>query len=388
MDDFTSALYLGLHHAYHEIKPWRTLTSGVPAALREPSLNRTVAGAIAEMQGLERGVLAPSTLHLFWDLMGKQDKNSLLLADAGLYKIGSWGLERATCRGAKVQYFKHHQVQNLAQLLKKRSSARPSNIYILTNGWCPHCGRPAPLPAYLALAREHRAYLLIDDTQALGILGKNPNNSMPYGKGGGGLLRWFGLQGPDIITICSLAKGFGVPLSVLSGSSHFIKSFEQLSETRVHCSPVSAAHVQAALQALSENQEKGPLLRQKLLNNVILLKKLLLWSGIPSLGGYFPMQSLALPGAGQPRAMHRQLAEMNIGTLLLQPHQQKAVSLSVCISASHHEAQIRRLVAALSQARQELHRGLAQRKASIRSCSYLKEYHYVPYMQKYAAAEP
>ena len=49
---------------------WDRLTLGKPAALESPPGAREVEGELAALTGCERAVLAPSTLHLFWDLFG------------------------------------------------------------------------------------------------------------------------------------------------------------------------------------------------------------------------------------------------------------------------------------------------------------------------------
>ena len=70
MLDFTSSCYLGIDHSHANLKPWSQLTTGKPAALYEPKAYRRVAKRIAQMQGMEAGAIAQSTLHLFWDLFG------------------------------------------------------------------------------------------------------------------------------------------------------------------------------------------------------------------------------------------------------------------------------------------------------------------------------
>lgn len=350
MDDFTSALYLGLHHESASLKPWDHLTTGVPAALREPAQNSWLANEVARMQGLERGLLAPSSLHLFWDLMGQMNKETLILADAGLYQIGCWGLERASSMGAKVRFFNHHSPNSLQRMILRQAKLHQSRLVVMTDGWCPHCGKAAPLPAYLAQARKYKGLLLVDDTQALGVLGKEPSRNMPYGLGGGGLLQWFDMHGQDIITICSLAKGLGVPLSVMSGSSSLIRQFEKLSEIRVHCSPVSAAHVHAGLNALEENRENGLMLRQQLLKHVLLFKKLSADLGFISRGSFFPLQSLQHAQVLQPQQLYQKLANKAIKALLLEPHHTHKPSLSFCISATHSAEQIKRAAAGLASA--------------------------------------
>ena len=67
MIDFTSALYLGLHHPSWALRQWSQFTTGVPAALASPPDAQVVAKELAALQGCEWGLLGPSTLHLFWD---------------------------------------------------------------------------------------------------------------------------------------------------------------------------------------------------------------------------------------------------------------------------------------------------------------------------------
>ena len=90
---------------------------------------------------------------------------------------------------------------------------------IVADGFCPGCGRPAPLYEYLHCVTGRGGYVVLDDTQALGIWGTGPGSKNPYGSGGGGPLRLHGLRSPRVILGSSLAKGFGVPLAGLSGSA-------------------------------------------------------------------------------------------------------------------------------------------------------------------------
>ena len=66
---------------------------------------------------------------------------------------------------------------------------------------------------------------------------------------------------PRVLLIYSLAKGFGVPLAVLSGSTRMIQRFVNQSETRMHCSPPAIATLSAAEHALSLNASRGDALR-------------------------------------------------------------------------------------------------------------------------------
>ena len=105
-----------------------------------------------------------------------------------------------------------------------RGSLRP---IVVADGYCPRCGRVAPIPAYADIARCSGGYLVLDDTQALDILGEAPNHANPYGRGGGSL-RWHATFGPHIVVGTPLAKGFGAPLAVLSGSARTSSQIDAL----------------------------------------------------------------------------------------------------------------------------------------------------------------
>src|SRR3990172_5060128 len=218
MLDFTSSPYLGMRHASHTLRPWAQLTTGVPAALRSPPNADAVADRLAHLIGCERATLGPSTLHLFWDFFGLLVSERIALyVDAGVYPIAWWGVERAVARGAPMRTFPHHDADALHQLLKHDRYRRRSPL-IVADGFCPGCGRHAPIAAYLDGVRAYGGQLIIDDTQAVGIFGHPAGANASYGKGGGGSLRWCDISRDDVILIASLAKGFGVPMAVLAGS--------------------------------------------------------------------------------------------------------------------------------------------------------------------------
>jgi hypothetical protein len=254
MLDFTSALYLGLRHASWSLRPWAQLTTGAPAALVAPPGARAVADALAALQGCQRGTLAPSTLHLFWDLFGMLPNHGVAIyISGGTYPIARWGVERAAARGVPVRSFPHHDAAALWRQLQ-RDASRQLRPVVVADGLCPDCGAPAPVAAYLENVRAFGGLLILDDTQALGVLGSAPKPDAPYGHDGGGSLPWSGVGGPDVLVGSSLAKGFGVPVAVLAGSETMIGRFKATSETRVHCSPPSLAVIHAAEGALEVNR--------------------------------------------------------------------------------------------------------------------------------------
>ena len=183
--DFASALYLGLSHPSRNVAAWEQLTTGKPAALAMPPGAIEVSEQIAVLQGCQSATLATSTLHLFWDFFGTfAGRPMTIYADAETYPIALWGIERARARGANVESFAHQDVNDLRRRLKQKARAGSVQM-IVTDGFCPDCGRVAPIAEYVAAAVSFGGLVLVDDTQALGILGERGNG--PYGDGGGGV---------------------------------------------------------------------------------------------------------------------------------------------------------------------------------------------------------
>jgi 8-amino-7-oxononanoate synthase len=340
MIDCTSSLYLGLRHGSGSLGAWPRLSTGVPAALGPPAGAEIAGRGLARLAGCRAGVLAPSTLHLFWDLFGILACDSVAIhADAGLYPIGRWGVERAAARGARVRAFRHHDPDALGASLGRSPGLRP---LVVADGFCPACGRPAPIREYLELLRPRGGLLILDDTQALGIFGHEPGPGAPYGRGGGGSVRRAGIAGPDVAVVSSLAKGFGVPVAVLAASRAFVARFERESETRVHCSPASIPAMRAAARALRVNARHGDALRLRLARNVRRFRRRLAEAGVTPGGGLFAVQALAAGPRVDPPALHRRLLGRGIRTVLQRPER-----LLVILRADHAPREIDALAGAI-----------------------------------------
>jgi 8-amino-7-oxononanoate synthase len=347
--DFTSASYLGLRHPQRALRPWRRLTTGVPAALAEPSSARVLAARIAGLVGTERAVLAASTLHAFWDLFVTLGAGRLACyVDAGAYPIAGWGIERAAGRGAFVRRFPHRDAGALTRLLRAQAAGRLP--VVVTDGVCPGCGLPAPVRRYLGALRPLGGLLVIDDTQALGVLGGDVAQHPPYGRGGGGSLRMAQLTAPDVLIVSSLAKAFGVPVAVIAGPGSLIDRYERRSETRIHCSPPSLAHIRAAEHALEVNLRQGEQRRARL---AALVRRLQDGAGI--LGhrigpAQFPVQALEPIDGIPPAVLHRRLLDLRVRAVLHRPACRPVPTCTFLITASHAPEQIDRVLAALSHA--------------------------------------
>ena len=282
--------------------------------------------------------MLPSTLHLFWDLFGVLGEERIAIhMDEGAYAIARWGVERVAARGAPVRRFRHHDPDALLSSVRRDAGKRLRPV-VVTDGFCPGCGQFAPLPGYLAIVRDRGGLLVLDDTQALGILGHSPQPAAPYGEGGGGSLRHFGIEGPDILWGSSLAKGFGVPVAVLAGSAARIERFDKESATRAHCSPPSVAVLHAAEHALDINANHGRSLRLALVQRVAGFRMGVRQNGLTTHGTLFPVQTLEPGGGVDAAALHRRLLSSGVRSVLLRGHGEGAIGF--LITANHRPEEI------------------------------------------------
>jgi len=204
-----------------------------------------------------------------------------------------------------------------------------------------------PAADYLDSVRQVGGLLVIDDTQALGILGEGPDVLMPYGYGGGGSPRYGGIKGPDLVVISSLAKGLGVPVAILAGSQELVRHFEARSETRVHCSPPSAAVIHAAARAIRMNEAMGNARREQLVRRVKQFRTLLARAGMGAIGGLFPIQTLKLPMSLDPMGLHREMSARGVGSVLRMGHRGNPL-ISFIITSRHRPSEIQRAANAVA----------------------------------------
>ena len=348
MLDFTSALYLGLCHPSETLRPWAQLTTGRPAALQAPPGAESITESLVRLLRCAGATLGTSTLHLFWDVFQVLATDPIgIYMDAGTYPIARWGVERVSAQGVPTANFQRHDSAALADLLRQhqRFNRRP---VVVTDGLCPATGRTAPVAEYLHLVRARGGYLVIDDTQALGILGHHPGPKAPYGRGGGGTPAWHGIQAPELIVGSSLAKGFGVPLAVLAGSKSITERFEHNSATRMHCSPPSVALIHAAEHALKINESRGEHLRLRLAQRVQRFRERLQGVGLAASGGLFPVQTLQPIAAIDTARLHSMLQGAGVETVLHRRRNGLAARLSFLLTASHRPEDIDRAVALLA----------------------------------------
>ncbi len=335
--DFTSSLFLGLHHGSTSLPPWASLTTGVPAVLHEAPAAHRIAATVAAAQGAQAGVVGRSALHALMDVMGMiPQRGDLVAIDAAAYSLAEWAALRAAANGAVVRKYRHHRPGSIVPEPGRR-------LFVLTDGWCPGCNRAAPLPELQRLAHATGGALIVDDSLAFGVLGnKRPGEVFGDGSGTPG---WCGLDHTAIVWVASLAKACGAPLAVTTGDSSTIRRLAERGGNRVHSSPPSAADLAAASTALQDAKDNRAR-RTRLQRQVLRLRNRLRDIGLSVNGLPFPVVSIPLPGS-EAQSWWSHLQSAGIRAVLQQSRCRRGVMLTVLVRADHSPADLERLTAAL-----------------------------------------
>jgi 8-amino-7-oxononanoate synthase len=298
--------------------------------------------------GCSAAILGTSTLHIFWDLFCILcRRQSAILIVGEIYPIALWGIERAAALGAPVVRVVAHEPGRVSRCAQEWSH-RGIRPIIVTDGIFLPEGCIAPLRSYARIAAASGGLLVIDDTQGLGILGKDPTVSSPYGRGGGGSFRFHDLTGPHLVGVCSLAKAFGVPIAVLAGSSPMVRAFASKSDTRRHSSPPSMAALAAGIRAIKINRRCGEHLRVRLLDNIRRFRDMLGGAGLQPAGGVMPVQTLGF-GPEEARAVQVGLTRAGIRALVAPEPVLGGGRIIFVITAKHQPIDVERAALALKR---------------------------------------
>ena len=227
MLDFTSALYLGLRHPSRSLAPLVGAhdrpAGGTGIAGRRHRL-RAAAGRVARLRAGDAAPFhAAPVLGPVWPSRTRASED---LHGRGHLCGCAMGRRAGGAQGSSVRRFPHHDTAAARAADRagqpERQPPRHRRRWLLSELRQGRADRAVPAMC----RRRAAAKLVLDDTQALGLLGARPSDT-PMADGGGGSLRWRGLSSPHVIVGGSLAKALGVPMAVLSGSEPVIRRFEQ-----------------------------------------------------------------------------------------------------------------------------------------------------------------
>jgi 7-keto-8-aminopelargonate synthetase-like enzyme len=262
--DFASCNYLGLD--FHP-----EVIAAIPPALAEwgvhPSWTRAVASPriyedlereLASLVSAPTALVFPSIslLHLgVLPVLAGYD--GVILKDAEAHHSIHDGCLRAQANGAEWLHFPHSDVDDLERKLKRY---RPKRTKIIaTDGVYSMGSSHPPIVDYVRLAKEYNALLYVDDAHGFGIIGENPDDTLPYGHRGNGMVRHLGLDycSDRIVYVAGLSKAFSSYAAFVTCFDEKMKYNLQGSGPCVLSGPTCVASLASALAGLRVNAREG-----------------------------------------------------------------------------------------------------------------------------------
>ena len=214
---------------------------------------------------------------------------------------------------------------------------RERGMVVLTDGVFPMQGRLAASNMLLRVLPDTDAWLVIDDSHALGVLGNS----------GRGSLEIYGLEDPRVVITGSLGKALGTPAGFIAGSHEVLSRIRRRSDVHVGSSAPSPAIAAAGLTALDLLQAE-PDRVQRLPVNTRRLHQIGRRLGRTLRGSYLPVLPLAIEDDDAGRRAHAGLRGRGIfAPFVRYPGDASSGVLRLAVTSEHTEEDLSLLESAL-----------------------------------------
>jgi len=290
--------------------------------------------ALAEFTGREAAILFSTgymaNLGVVGALLNKQDAvfedkwNHASLLDAGLLS------------GARFQRYLHNDLTNLENRLQ-RSEARRK--LIVTDAVFSMDGDSADLTKLSSLAKQHDAWLMVDDAHGFGVLGEQ----------GAGLCEQQNLGQDDVqVLMGTLGKGFGTAGAFVAGSKDLIEYLTNFARPFIYTTAMPAAIAAATLASLKIVKDE-PERREHLQALIKLFREGANELGLELMPSNTAIQPILVGDAKEALHMSEQLKQLGIMVTAIRPPTvpKGTARLRVTLSAAHSEQQVLQLLDAL-----------------------------------------
>jgi 8-amino-7-oxononanoate synthase len=248
-------------------------------------------------------------------------------------------IDGARQSGARLLRYRHGDAADAARFAGEQAA---SLAMIATDGVFSMDGDVAPLRELAALARQHDAWLLVDDAHGLGVLGAN----------GGGALEAAGLDAAEVpLLVGTLGKAFGSFGAFVAGDADVIELVMQRARSYLFTTALPPA-VAAATRAALAIARTEPWRRERVTALIARFRHGAQQRALPLAASTTPIQPLLVPGAGGCVAASERLLSQGFWVSAIRHPTVPAGSerLRVTLSAGHSEAQVDALLDALADA--------------------------------------
>jgi glycine C-acetyltransferase len=246
-------------------------------------------------------------------------------------------------RLSKAQRFRYRNrdMADLEAKLQEASGAR--RRVIVTDGVFSMDGYIAPLQEICDLAEKHGALVFVDDSHAVGFVGEH----------GRGTPEYCGVEGRVDITTGTFGKALGgASGGYVAARQEIVDLLRQRARPYLFSNTLAPAIVAGTIEALRLVSESGDL-RQRLVANAALFRELMTEAGFELLPGSHPIVPVMFGDAALTARIADALQERGVYvTAFSYPVVPKGLArIRVQLSAAHTEDEVRRCVAAFTEAR-------------------------------------
>jgi 8-amino-7-oxononanoate synthase len=243
---------------------------------------------------------------------------------------------------ADVRVFRHRNTRHLEKLLV---SAPPTGRrLIVTDTVFSMDGDLAPLKEVVALARRHRAWVMVDEAHATGV----------FGPSGAGVVEEMGLAGQVEIQMGTLGKALGSFGAYAAGSRVLIEWLINRARSFIYTTALPPPVLAAALAALTiVNNE--PERRRRLWQNAAFLKRGLSGLGYRLGDTASPILPVLIGDETKTMALRAALLERGVFAQGIRPPTvaEGTARLRVTPMATHTEEELERALCAFAEAGKE-----------------------------------
>jgi len=342
--NFASYNYIGLNGhpeiasaAKAAIDRYGTTVSASRPVSGERTIHRELERALADIHGSEDSVILvgghSTNVTVIGHLLGRND---VIVHDSLIHNSIVQG---ATLSGARRVPFPHLDHEAADRLLRE---TRPRNgrALLVIEGHYSMDGDVPDLPGFIAAARRHRAWLMVDEAHALGVLGPR----------GFGSADRFGVDPAEVdIWMGTLSKSLVSCGGYIAGNKELIDYLKLMAPGfvfSVGMAPPAAAAALAALELLRREPE-----RVRRLNERAELFLQLAREGGLDVGGSIGASIVPVITGSSIRAVRLAQAlferGINVQPILYPAVPERAARLRFFLTAAHTEEQIRQTVATL-----------------------------------------
>jgi 7-keto-8-aminopelargonate synthetase-like enzyme len=232
----------------------------------------------------------------------------------------------------KVKSYKHCDVRDLEDLLKKNKNSRP---LIITDGIFPLTGEISPLDEIYPVAEKYGAIIVTDDAHATGVLGEC----------GIGTPEHFHLQDvPDIYQSDTLSKALGVYGGFISAGRDLIQGIRESSRTYLASTALPPPLASAACTSVRLIRQ-SPGLRTALSRNAAEIRKGITELGLQTSGSPTPIIPVYFDSLEKARQLSEYLKENGMIVPCVQyPVDMGKFITRIAVSTSHTGDQIQELI--------------------------------------------